>query len=183
LVEGQCFILIYELIYNKLFKNIFCSIQIWNVDCRTFCVQEQNIHVHVVWNHIEIIPMCMKIWAIRFLSLKYFKRTIANWLKHLICQWNISSQTNVNGSVDEERSIFLGAVVAVIIWKLDSQLPMQSVPITTNVVSSNLDQVEVYNIMWLWWFPPDPGPPVSSANKTDLHNIIEILLKVALNTT
>jgi hypothetical protein len=39
-------------------------------------------------------------------------------------------------------------VVAVIIWKLDSQLPMQSVPITTNVVSSNLDQVEVYNIMW-----------------------------------
>ena len=27
------------------------------------------------------------------------------------------------------------------------QLPMQSVPITTNVVSSNLDQGEVYNIM------------------------------------
>jgi hypothetical protein len=26
-------------------------------------------------------------------------------------------------------------------------LPMQSVPITTNVVSSNLDQGEVYNIM------------------------------------
>jgi hypothetical protein len=28
------------------------------------------------------------------------------------------------------------------------QLPMQSVPITTDVVSSNLDQSEVYNIMW-----------------------------------
>jgi hypothetical protein len=28
------------------------------------------------------------------------------------------------------------------------QLPMQSVPITTDVVSSNLDQGEVYNIMW-----------------------------------
>ena len=27
------------------------------------------------------------------------------------------------------------------------KLPMQSVPITTNVVSSNLDQGEVYNIM------------------------------------
>ena len=27
------------------------------------------------------------------------------------------------------------------------QLPMQSVPITTDVVSSNLDQGEVYNIM------------------------------------
>jgi hypothetical protein len=39
------------------------------------------------------------------------------------------------------------------------------VPITTDVVSSNLDQREVYNI-----------------NKTDRHDITEILLKVALNT-
>ena len=31
-----------------------------------------------------------------------------------------------------------------------------------------------------WWF--SPGPPVSSTNKTDRHNTIEILLKVALNT-
>jgi hypothetical protein len=31
---------------------------------------------------------------------------------------------------------------------LDLQLSMQSVPITTDVVSSNLDQGEVYNIMW-----------------------------------
>ena len=30
------------------------------------------------------------------------------------------------------------------------------------------------------WF--SPGPPVSSTNKTDCHNITEILLKVALNT-
>ena len=30
---------------------------------------------------------------------------------------------------------------------LDLQLPMQSVPLTTDVVSSNLDQGEVYNIM------------------------------------
>ena len=30
------------------------------------------------------------------------------------------------------------------------------------------------------WFPP--GPPVSSTNKTDRHDITEILLKVALNT-
>jgi hypothetical protein len=29
----------------------------------------------------------------------------------------------------------------------DLQLPMQSVPITTDVVSSNLDPGEVYNIM------------------------------------
>ena len=31
------------------------------------------------------------------------------------------------------------------------------------------------------WF--SPGTPVSSTNKTDRHNITEILLKVALNTT
>ena len=30
---------------------------------------------------------------------------------------------------------------------LDLQLPMQSVPITTDAVSSSLDQGEVYNIM------------------------------------
>jgi hypothetical protein len=27
-----------------------------------------------------------------------------------------------------------------------------------------------------------PGPPVSSTNKTDRHDITELLLKVALNT-
>ena len=41
----------------------------------------------------------------------------------------------------------LGAVVAMIIWQLDIQLPMRVVPITTDAVSSNLDQGEVYNIM------------------------------------
>jgi hypothetical protein len=30
-----------------------------------------------------------------------------------------------------------------------------------------------------WWF--SPGTPVSSTNKTDCHDIIEILLEVALN--
>jgi hypothetical protein len=30
-----------------------------------------------------------------------------------------------------------------------------------------------------WWF--SPGTPVSSNNKTDSHDITEILLKVALN--
>ena len=69
---------------------------------------------------------------------------------------------------------------------MDVQLPIQLVPITTDVVSSNLDQGEVYNIMFvsdLWQvggfvrvlrFPP----PI----KTDRHDVAEILLKVALNT-
>jgi hypothetical protein len=63
---------------------------------------------------------------------------------------------------------------------------MQSVPITTDVVSSNLVQDDVYNIIWYSlsvtgrWF--SPGPPVYSTNKTDRHDITEIFMKVALNT-
>ena len=34
--------------------------------------------------------------------------------------------------------------------------------------------------LWLVWF--SPGTPVSSNNKTDRHDITEILLEVALNT-
>ena len=41
----------------------------------------------------------------------------------------------------------MGAVLAMILWKLDLQLPMQSVSNTTNVMNLNLDQGEVYNIM------------------------------------
>jgi hypothetical protein len=43
---------------------------------------------------------------------------------------------------------YLRIVVTLIVWWLDLQLSMQSVPITTDVVSSTLDEGEVYNIMW-----------------------------------
>ena len=57
---------------------------------------------------------------------------------------------------------------------MDLQLPVQSVPITT-----------LYDKVCQWlatgrWFSSDT--PVSSTNKTDCHDITEILLKVALNT-
>jgi hypothetical protein len=64
---------------------------------------------------------------------------------------------------------------------------MQSVPTTTKVVSSN---PEVYSIQhYMIKFVRDlrqvggffPGTSVSS-NKTDLHDITEILLKLELNT-
>ena len=42
---------------------------------------------------------------------------------------------------------FVGAVVAMNVWKLDIQLHMQSVSITTDVVGSTPAQGEVYNIM------------------------------------
>ena len=42
--------------------------------------------------------------------------------------------------------ILTEAVVVVIVWLFDLQLPVQSVPITTNVVSSNSDHGDVYSI-------------------------------------
>ena len=59
---------------------------------------------------------------------------------------------------------------------LDLLLPMQSLPITTNVVSSNPVHGEVYSIqLCVIKFVSDlrqvcgflPGTPVSSTNKTD----------------
>jgi hypothetical protein len=68
-------------------------------------------------------------------------------------------------------------------------VPMQSVPITTDVVN-------LYPAQGAWcttvcykvcqrlaegrWF--SPGTPVSSTNKTDRNDITEIWFKVALNT-
>jgi len=42
--------------------------------------------------------------------------------------------------------VLSGAVVVVIVWWLDLQLPMQSVPIAISVVSSNHAHGEVYLI-------------------------------------
>jgi len=63
---------------------------------------------------------------------------------------------------------------------------VQSVPITTNIVSSNPVHGKVYLIQhYVIKFVSDlqqVGTPVSSTNKTDRHDITEILFKVALNT-
>jgi hypothetical protein len=75
--------------------------------------------------------------------------------------------------------------VVVLAWKLDLQLPVQSVPITTKVMSSNPVHGDVYSIQYYvrqllatgWWF--SSGTPVSSTNKTDRHDITEISLEVA----
>ena len=78
-----------------------------------------------------------------------------------------------------------------IVWQLDLQLHVQSVPITTKVVSSNPIHGEVYSLQhYVIKLVSDLRQvcgflrvhTVSSTNKTDRHNITEILLKVALNT-
>ena len=66
-------------------------------------------------------------------------------------------------------------------------LPVQSVPITTKVVSLNPVHGEVYSIHYVTKFVRDcdrsmfffPGTPVSSTNKTDRQDIAELLLKMA----
>jgi hypothetical protein len=59
------------------------------------------------------------------------------------------------------------------------------VPITTRVVSSNPVHGEVYSIQhYVIKFVSDLGQigtPVSSTNKTDRHDLIEILLKAVLS--
>jgi hypothetical protein len=73
---------------------------------------------------------------------------------------------------------------SVVVMIVDLQLPMQS--IITNIMSSNPAHGEVYSFdarlcdevcQWLWF---SPGSPVS--NKSDCHDIDEILLKMVLNT-
>jgi hypothetical protein len=74
--------------------------------------------------------------------------------------------------------------VVVILWYL--QLPMQSVSIATNIVISNPAHDEVYSIQQYVSLSVVGGfclgTLVYSTNKTDTHDITEILLKVALNT-
>ena len=79
-----------------------------------------------------------------------------------------------------------------IVWLLDLQLPMQSVPITTNIVSSKPAHGEVYSIQhYVIKFASDlrqvcsflrvmrfPPPIKLTRDK----KITEILLKEALNT-
>ena len=83
--------------------------------------------------------------------------------------------------------------MVVIVWKSDLQLPMQSVPITNNVVSSNPAQTRctrynilLYVIKFISYLRQVDGflliLLVSSTNKIDLHDIAEKLLKVALIT-
>jgi hypothetical protein len=70
----------------------------------------------------------------------------------------------------------------VIVRQLDLQLPVHSMPITSNVVSPNPTPGEAYSIqLYVIMFVNDMWHPVSSTNKTDRHNITETLLTVALN--
>jgi hypothetical protein len=81
-----------------------------------------------------------------------------------------------------------GAVIVVIVWELDIQLPMQPVLITTEFVSSNPAQARCtrYNKHYVIKFVSDLGQisgllQVSSTNKTDRIDITEIFEHHNLN--
>ena len=84
----------------------------------------------------------------------------------------------------------LNVVVVVIVLLFDLQLPVQSVPITPKVVSSNPTNGDVYSIQnYMIKFVRlaiglrfSPDTLVSFANNTDHHDITEIMLIVILNT-
>jgi hypothetical protein len=59
-----------------------------------------------------------------------------------------NGQAPRDGNKSHDSDELQATVVVVIVWELELQLPMQSVSITTDVVSSNLDQGVVYNVMW-----------------------------------
>jgi len=67
----------------------------------------------------------------------------------------------------------------VIVWKLDIQLYVQLVLITTKVVLDTTLCDKVFQ--WLADLWCSPGTPVSSTSKADRHDITKMLLKVALN--
>ena len=69
------------------------------------------------------------------------------------CCWNVAIQVTclrLEQKVHINSLNILETVVVVIVCYLDLQLPVQSVPITTNVASSNSCQLRCtwYNIMW-----------------------------------
>ena len=75
-----------------------------------------------------------------------------------------------------------------IVWQLDIQLHMQLVHINTEVVSLNpahnsIQHYMIKSVSDLWQVSVFlQGTAASSTNKTDHHNITEILLKMALST-
>jgi len=137
-----------------------------------FCSSFNNC---IVWPSIH--GFWLTLWYLQtFLSLEYYSIT-----NNQLVVYDIHSIT-FNTIIMEEPLWSLSYVVAFTI-------PMQSVPITTKVVSSNHAQGEVHSIQhcdkvcqWLaagWWFSLET--PASSTNKTDRHDIAEKLLKVVLN--
>jgi hypothetical protein len=145
---------------------------------------------------VQYIPVWLS-WILNsfFKSLKHVRCKWANLLPcYIICMSPLiiilKNKADVLLTYFPLRILCMHIEVVVVVWYLDSQLPVQSMPIITKVVfelrsrRGLLDTTLCDKVcQWLAtgrWF--SPGTPVSSTNKTDRHNMTEILLKVALNS-
>ena len=103
-------------------------------------------NVNFVRNHpMAILVVCVQ--SIVVSQKKAFTHFQLNSLLHLIQVGFLIHLIRTKGAV-------------VVVWQLDLQLPMQSVPITTKIVSSNTAQPQYYVIKFvgflrvLWFLPP-----------------------------
>ena len=131
-----------------------------------------------------------------YLMQSYLK--VCTWLAEEAVRASHSLLTLVSNSIYDLKHRMrkftrqlLGAVVVVIVWQLDLQLPVQSVPITTTSCEFEsrlwrgiLDTILCDKVCQ--WLATGRlfslGTPISSTNTTDRHDITEIVLKVSLNT-
>ena len=103
----------------KIMNTVVYILKQLQVQCFVKDLQEKILHALKLWRNIfHIVNQCF------MPKIKGYKMWDA-WISHIY-----------------------GAIMAMIVWLLDLQLPMQSVPITTDVVSSNLNQGEMYSVMW-----------------------------------
>ena len=165
--------------YCKAYYNIIWAWVAWFKTTFHECVQSSFVHVFSKYMLVYFI-LVVKHWSICVMNRKYglcveggvlfniwpCRYYKLDWIQGPLWSWS---------------------------WSYGSwiyNLPVQSGPITTKVVSSNPVHDEVYSLQhcdkvcqWLatgHWF--SLVIPVSSINKTDCQDITEILLKVALNT-
>jgi hypothetical protein len=104
--------------YALRFKNIYCKILTQKSRC-----YETGKQVCCFWFRKLLLLQCFKFSSI----------------KNNNCTWR---PCFFLGNIMPKWDTFVENITYLI------QLPMQSVPITTDVVSSNLDRGEVFNIMW-----------------------------------
>ena len=161
-------------------------------------------HIHSMWHRYARVRLLIR--KFRFIASLSKVRSTCNLIKrfffffYLKCLYKIKKCNGTQSEYytwgnlstiqrNEYKAVFVevpfrqGVGVVVVVWQLHLQLSRQSVPITTKVVSSNHPaHGEAYSIQHYvikWFFL---GTPVSSINKTDHHDILEILLKMVLNT-
>jgi hypothetical protein len=111
-----------------------------NVD-QHFYQYQQNEQLSITSNNITLK------WP-RHMTLQI---RVLVWYRHThlveINQLTGSQPSHLNNWISNGNSYI--NIKAMIVWSWDLQLPMQSVHITIDDVSSNLYQDEAYNIMWL----------------------------------